>query len=337
MSNEEKKNPFQTLVDFYEGSVKEQDEKGFADIYKRETERFFIKLDAHLKEFYQLSFTPEDVEYGDGYFLFGHGTNSVIHFHLKEAPGWLFGIWWSPKKFIPIKEGEPERYEDDRINCQFFAQYEEIIDKFKPTASMFEGEFDWMFETPDENLWRLCYNACKVIQLILQYPYVAFVRDLHWQNLNEEYVTPEEAEEIYHKWRNHETQVKLMKQENKKTMLDCLKYIFQPLIDKGDAFIADRGDGWSPRYELVLRNVWRDRGQEDSEDGHYDLFEFGVDESEWPDKAEDKALWDKTVEECKARAKELDDYWFNPVSDCLCILSGEKYWEYKKENEEKED
>jgi len=334
----EKKNPFQAIYDIYMEGVKENDKLGFAEIYKRETERFFEKLDAHLKEFYQLSFTPYDVEYGDGYFIFGHGTNTTISFHVKEAPGWLFGIWWSPIEIIETrKEGEPRQYYQDKIKCEFFAQYEETIDKFKPAASMFEGSFDWEFAKPEEeeeeNLWRMCFDARRVVQLILQYPYVAFVREIHWQNLNEEYVTPEEAEQIYQDWRLRKNAIKLMERENETAMIECVKTIWKPWIDSGDAFIATRPH-ISPRYELVIRNIWKDdQGQEDSKDGCYDIFDFGV---EWPDKAEDKALWDKTVAECQARAKALDTHWFNEFSSCLLIISGEKYWKYKLEEEERD-
>lgn len=338
MSEEEKKNPLQGLVDFYKESVAEQDKLGFADIYKRETERFLKKLDEHFKEFYQLSFTPEDIEYGDGYFLFGHGTNSTIAFHVKEAPGWLFGIWWNPVEIIATRrEGEPERYYDDRIKCQFFAQYEETIDKFKPSASTFEGSFEWFFEKPDEeeNLWRMCFDARRVVQLILQYPYVAFVRELHWQDLNEEYITPEEAKKIYQEWRLRENAKNLMKQENERAMLDCICSIWEPWIMCGDAFIADSGENCSPRYELVIRNIWKDdQGQEESPDGLYGMFDFGVD---WADQEEDKALWDETIKECEARADALDAWWFNPVSHCLYILSGEKYWDFKKRAEIKKE
>ncbi len=334
VEKEEHKHPLQALVDFYKDMVKEKDELGFADIFKRETERFLTKLDAHLKEFYELSLTPEDIQYEDGYFLFGHGTNSVVSFHAKEAPGWLFGIWWSPKEIIETRrEGEPVRYENDCLRCEFFAQYEETIDKFKPTASMFVEEFDWEFEKPgeEENLWRLCFDACRAIRLILQYPYVAFVRELRWSDLNVDYISPEDAEQFYTEWRLKDNAKKLMRQENEKAMLDCLNYIFEPIIKSGDAFIADR-PFISPRYELIMRNVWKDdQGQEESQDGCYSLFDFGAD---WPDKKEDEELWNKTRKECEERAKALDDWWSCPVSYTVIILSGEKYWDYKKKMEE---
>ena len=334
VAEEEHRNPLQGLVDIYNEMVAEQDKKGFGEIFKNETDRFFKKMDEFCKEYLESSFTPVDVEYGDGYFIFGHGSNSVIHFHLKEAPGWLFGIWWSPLEIIETRrEGEPEQYHQDRIKCEFFAQFEETIDKFKPAASMFEEGFDWdLKDKDDENsLWRQCYEAHKVIKLILKYPYVAFVREIHWGDLNVDYVTPEEAEQIYTEWKLRENAKKLMEQQNTRTMIECLDYIFKPIIEEGNAFIHDSGPNVNPRYELVLRNVWKDdQGQEDSADGCYGMFDFGVD---WPDKEEDKAKWDAAIKECEARAKELKTYWFNPVSRCVIIVSGEKFYKWKEEEE----
>lgn len=77
------KHPLEALKDFYEDSVKKADASGSSEVYKANTEALFKEL----------HYSIEDIEYLDGYFLFGFGTNSVIHFHIKECPGWKFGIW----------------------------------------------------------------------------------------------------------------------------------------------------------------------------------------------------------------------------------------------------
>lgn len=318
------------FLDVYKESVEECDKLGFSEIYKRETKRFLSKLSAHFKQYYELDFTPQDVQYEDGYFFFGHGTNSIVRFHVKEAPGWLFGIWWTPVEENK-KDEEPVEYRKDCIKCEFFAQYEETIDKFKPSASMFEGSFNWYFETPNakENLWRLCFDAARVVKLILQYPYVAFVREIHWSDLNEDYVTPEEAEQIYTEWKLKDNAKKLMQQQNDKEMLDCLTKIFKPLLDKGEAYISDMGANFSPRYELIARN-WNDK----QENGIYSLFHFdfnGIDSKA------SKELWDKTKEQCKARAKKIDSWWFNPVSECIYVAESYKYAASKELNERRTD
>ena len=78
------KHPLEVLKDLYDDSVKEADASGLSEIYKANTEALFKEL----------PYSIEDIEYLDGYFIFGFGTNSVVHFHIKECPGWKFGIWW---------------------------------------------------------------------------------------------------------------------------------------------------------------------------------------------------------------------------------------------------
>ena len=75
----------------------------------------------------KIGFTPINVQYGNGYFIFDMGENSVVNFWIKELNGWKFGIWfYSPKD---------DNGEDKPNYCQFFAQRELFIDKFKPAAS----------------------------------------------------------------------------------------------------------------------------------------------------------------------------------------------------------
>ena len=46
----------------------------------------------------KIGFTPINAQYGNGYFIFDMGENSVVNFWIKELKGWKFGIWfYSPK------------------------------------------------------------------------------------------------------------------------------------------------------------------------------------------------------------------------------------------------
>ena len=76
----------------------------------------------------KIGFTPINIQCGNGYFIFDMGENSVVNFWIKELKGWKFGIWfYSPK---PDEDGKKRP-----DYCQFFAQRELFIDKFKPAAS----------------------------------------------------------------------------------------------------------------------------------------------------------------------------------------------------------
>ena len=66
---------------------------------------------------------PTDIEFGNGYFIFEMGDDSVVHFHIKGCKSWKFGMW--------INTGDVDNV------IQYFAQYEDSIDKFKPSRSYF--------------------------------------------------------------------------------------------------------------------------------------------------------------------------------------------------------
>ncbi len=76
----------------------------------------------------KIGFTPINIQCGNGYFIFDMGENSVVNFWIKELKGWKFGIWFHTSKPDENGKKEPD-------SCQFFAQRELFIDKFKPAAS----------------------------------------------------------------------------------------------------------------------------------------------------------------------------------------------------------
>lgn len=55
--------------------------------------------------------------FGNGYFVFDMGVNSVCHFQIKETPQWQYGIWLNKNKF------------------QIFGEHVELVDKFKPSRT----------------------------------------------------------------------------------------------------------------------------------------------------------------------------------------------------------
>ena len=99
MRKRKTKNPFEALANMYDEMRERADAAGFSELFKEATDHIFTTLSSYdiMAEAYgndekKYTFTPVDVNYGDGYFIFSHGTNSVITFHIKELPGWLFGI-----------------------------------------------------------------------------------------------------------------------------------------------------------------------------------------------------------------------------------------------------
>lgn len=88
----------------------------------------------------KMGFTPYDIEYGNGYFLFEMGENSVVHFKIKEVwKNWKFGMWIDSKEAEYYKNedeaGKYCSYEDEPNVIQIFCQHEHLLDKFKPSRS----------------------------------------------------------------------------------------------------------------------------------------------------------------------------------------------------------
>lgn len=105
-----------------------------------------------IKEF---GYEPYDIEYGNGYFLFEMGDDSVVHFRVKGVwKHWKFGMWVFADELAPEKL---EENKDKPLHMQpkvvsVFAQYDTQIDKFKPTRS------DLCWEV-DANDWESTLNA----------------------------------------------------------------------------------------------------------------------------------------------------------------------------------
>ena len=147
------------LVNFYKEAVEKEDSNGFAEVFKQATEMLFEQLPKAISWKKDVVFTVEDVEYSDGYFIIGRGTNSVVQFRIKETPGWLYGIWWSPVKDEKLSTEEKKVYLTDKLHCDIFAQFEETIDKFKPSASMVSESFNFYLDSKSNGSLQLGRNT----------------------------------------------------------------------------------------------------------------------------------------------------------------------------------
>jgi len=324
VEEEEEKGAFQPLIDAYNEMVKEQDKKGFADIFKNSTENLLASLTIFFKRD-DIDFTPVDVSYGDGYFIFGRGSNSTITFHVKEAPGWLFGLWWSPQKTADSTDENPV-YEQDTIEGQMFAQYEDEIDKFKPSASTFKTEFTFevglpVYSEEKQNNWFALYNCREAFRLILTEQDLAFYREIEGVDFNSQYVSREEAIKFKQEFLALREKQAIQRKANDVMMLQMVKYIIQPILDEDCAFIYDEGENCSPRYQIVVKDVDGNGEQ----NGHYFLFD-----EDYEDKEADESLWDQTVQSCTKAMEDLNTYWFATVDKFYLLLDPKKYEEVKQ-------
>lgn len=288
---------FQGLHDMVQKEVDENDKKGFADLYKTAAELFF-------KQHKVVGFHPTNIEYLSGYFIFGFGTNSVVHYSLEECPGWRFGLWF----------GEPD-LERNCVPAEWFAQYEATIDKFKPSASTF-GESIYLYGDEGGYERSLDWRIEAQINFIHNEPDLAFCRDYCGWDYNTEYHTREEAHTRFLQWQNREIMEARGEQEYlRKTAEVFIKHIPEKFIDT--CVIVDRGEHISPRYEF----------------GYYDP-NFNFEDEENPDRV--SALYDwsdvftevfgLTQEDLDEMEQEFDaiDEWRRDYSDKnYCYVLGD--------------
>ena len=166
------------------------------------------------------------------------GRNSNVQFRVKEADGWLFGLWWEEDK------------KNKKAVGKLFSQYERDIDKFKPSASAIVQEFWYFTDGYTCNEW--CVR--KLVDFIVNEPYLAYYRDCRWADLNYEYVTRSEARKLFFEQKRwYERKERLENRVNNYAIKQAKK-TFKKWFDTNDAYILDDGKNSSPRYRIVLRN-----------------------------------------------------------------------------------
>ena len=116
------------------------------------------------------NFTPTNIQYGNGYFIFDKGEDGVVHFNIKGLHGWKFAMW------INTNEEELKNENgNDYPAIQFFCQHKLNIDKFKPSRSFFGVNYDLkQIEAKDD--W-VFYEIRDVLKMIKRHPFIAFTMD----------------------------------------------------------------------------------------------------------------------------------------------------------------
>lgn len=176
-------NPFQSLKDMYDAQNAEIDKHGTSKLYKKASEIIFEDMKKN-------GYTITGIKYLSGYFIFASGSCSVVHYYVKELPGWKFGIWFSPNPNLTEETTHS-------VLATWFTQYEENIDKFKPSASSiveYDMEAD-LSSNPQHisGLWKVYEH----MEFIHKHPELAWYRDLHMVDFNTEYISEEFAKDAF--------------------------------------------------------------------------------------------------------------------------------------------
>ena len=178
----------------------------------------------------------KNVKHLDGYFIFEMGKNSVLHFELRDCPGWNFGVWWSETK------------EKDIISGEFFAQYNQYINKFKPSDSEIRSKILIVLSSlPGDDIFDMLANLC----FIRKHPYLARFKDLTGTNFNYTYTSKLKAflyvlkDDIMTKYRHY---------LKNKVFNKYKKLINKAMLDeyKDCEFILKDDENCSPRFEMYI-------------------------------------------------------------------------------------
>lgn len=271
--------------------IRETDENRNAVIHKRCSEAFFRELKEEFRGWLDGDVTIKDVEYFDGYFIFSFGTNSVVHFRIEECPGWLFGVWW----------GEPDK--DGNVPGEFFAQYEETIDKFKPSASEIYEDFCVLFDLGNPHCDM--YHIALQIRFIRDEPYLAFCRDYLMWDYNTEYHTREEAKEEFYKFRHERDRHYKYQEICEKRILDYFRNEVVPNLEDGvlyyDADICPAYEVRAPfsknKQNAAYEDVFDEPGLYTFEDDGYDAL----------------------VSECDRLCEQNNTWWNCPIEPRIYI------------------
>lgn len=241
MGNKKNNNPFETIVKIYEDCVKKGNKKNNPEIYKQCMK--ILKYGMEHISSYKLKETKihvTDVKYLDGYFIFGMGDNSVVHFKIKELPGWLFGVWWDP---IDKKSKS--------ITGHWFTQYEKDIDKFKPAASEIKADFSINPNATKEQ-YSVPWEIEKHLTFMLTEPILARGRNLCSFDYNYEYYSRSRVKRIVNKHDRDEKKYQIGKIRAIKRVKRLLTRICIDDFENREFTIVDHGDHCSPRLEVYV-------------------------------------------------------------------------------------
>ena len=195
----------------------------------------------------EIGYKVYDINYGDGYFIFDMGQDSVVHFKIKGLRGWQFAMW------IETDPEELKQESEVRPAVQLFCQHKDNIDKFKPSRSHFLIELS-LEDTTDEEYICGEYEIEQMLGMIKRHPLMAYVMDEYgYGKYFDCYFIPTYTKAKLQTW----------KYKFQEWCEDWIPYVWtkaKMLIIKRNRIIESMklidgdGDGWKsyPRFELQI-------------------------------------------------------------------------------------
>lgn len=245
-----------------------------------------------------LGYKPYDISYGNGYFIFEMGEDSVVHFKLKGVwKSWKFGMWINSENLNKTEEITEENKYDHMI-VQLFCQNEDWLDKFKPSRSSLcikldRDQYNDLMKVSDDK--KYFYQIDNMLGMIKKHPLLCYdeycgeyigyadysflwrfikskVVYVYWKNIKEK--------TICSFWLNY-TKLKLQLAKHDKIIKSVRIYDFEK-----------ENEGWSTDYKyrplptfidgVTQEQVadWYDKWFKRDKYGKFDYFEYAIDVSE---------------------------------------------------------
>ena len=111
-------------------------------------------MDKVVYELYNNGVEFKTKEFGNGYFIFDFGENSVCSFTVKGLRKWRWGIWCT-------------EYDDGEYKVSLFGEHEYFVDKFKPTQTAIAYTASY---TGDESVSKLAKDFARRLRRIARHP-----------------------------------------------------------------------------------------------------------------------------------------------------------------------
>lgn len=256
-------------------------------------------------DFVHEPFTPIDIHLAQEQNVKQHYSMFSYDFHIKELPGWLFGVWiYKPTAKTGCYDGKGNvKY----VKGTWFCAYEKFVGKFKPSRTHFSGDF--YVEQFGNKIYRAdSYPNSDIVdamKFIKKNKYVAYYFDSSFLGVYQ-HVSKLKAKRQYNKdhFNNwvEETRTKIL---DKKVLKIYAKYCF---YDLKNAYFYDYEDHRSPRYQMMCPLKGNDLIWTDGKGIYTYNDEF-------------LAHLEKKVNKVKRLAKLLgDSYYMTPVANDVEVV-----------------
>lgn len=275
----------------------------------------------------ELGYHIVDKQFGNCYFIVeSKESDTICHFHIKELPGYLFGIW-NICRYDTIQyevENNLSLWSDNlhissKSELIFFTQYEKEIDKFKPSRSgMVTGLRRITYKEDNKLITEWDIDELEVVlKYMKKHKYKAYANIYNENKFIYRELNEVNCFKLYykHKWNRFITNIR----DNLKLKIQIYKS--KKLIKKlKDVYyyILDYGENCYPRIHIIVRRK-PDIDIDTFIDNINMLQKFDYDNTDisvfWMDKDISERLNKKERQEDKDLLKRFNDIQSNLIEE----------------------